>query len=776
MQWTIPLVMALLGCGGGDDIADDIAAPLGEPLPSATADQLVVFERGKTVVKKHFTRAEGQGPGFNVDACASCHEKPVVGGSAGLYRNFFLHFRTLDDGTLMPGISAGNQSGIVREYDSEPGAPVHPSVSPLDDVMSQRNPIPLFGTGLLGEIPAREILKREDPDDKDHDGISGHANYDTNGRLGRFGRKCQAPDLEEFIRAPFNNHLGITTDPLTDAQRARLPVPRPTPVTLLEQAKDLLFGARAWAQVPVDDVPLVDSDDAPDPELSGDDLADVISFVELLAAPQFDAMGPAEEHGQKLFGRIGCDGCHVPRLDGPRGPIPAYTDLLVHDMGHDLADGVSMNDATGSEFRTQPLWGVVAVAPYLHDGRAPTLDAAIRLHGGEGSGARDRFVALDPSDQQDVLAFLESLGGRSQRSEGLLAPDAPIPDPGALGGPTTALGGADLADFAAGRALFDRDFSPAEGLGFPRFDGDSCRACHIQPTIGGAGLRGVDVVRHAIINDHGDYVVPAVGTMLHRETTALHVVNQPQEGTAIFELRNTPPLYGVGLIDAIPDAVVLANADPDDANGDGISGKASWTDDHRLGKFGWKADVPSLAEFVRDAVTNELGMTLPRVDGLTFGRIDDNDDIADPELTLDDANALGAFLGRLAPPPRVPAADPAAAARGEGVFHSVGCDACHVPTLDSPNGPVALYSDLLLHDILPPGTRGIESASATMTEFRTAPLWGIAVTAPYLHDGSAETFADAIAGHDGEAVATRARFDALSDADKASLFAFLGTL
>ena len=125
--------------------------------------------------------------------------------------------------------------------------------------------------------------------------------------------------------------------------------------------------------------------------------------------------------GKETFQEVGCEKCHLPSLRGPRGAIPAYTDLLLHDMGDELADGFPMGEATGREFRTQPLWGIAAASPYLHDGRARTLDEAIRTHGGEAASIRDAYVALSPAGRQDLIAFLESLGGRAQRNRGLVA-------------------------------------------------------------------------------------------------------------------------------------------------------------------------------------------------------------------------------------------------------------------------------------------------------------------------------------------------------------------
>ena len=221
---------------------------------------------------------------------------------------------------------------------------------------------------------------------------------------------------------------------------------------------------------------------------------------------------------------------------------------------------------------------------------------------------------------------------------------------------------------------------------------------------------------------------------------------------------------------------MVAGADPEDADGDGISGRVAWVDGARLGRFGHKAQVPSVAEFVRDAIAAELGMTLPWVKELTFGALHDNDAIADPELGLPFADSLLFYLRNLAPPPRATDADPLAVAAGAKVFAQVGCDRCHVPALPGAKGPVPLFSDLLLHQILPPGALGIEEASAGMGEFRTAPLWGLRATAPYLHSGAADTISQAIELHDGEAVAAREAFKALKPADRANLLALLGSL
>ncbi|MEQ1501800.1 MAG: di-heme oxidoredictase family protein [Myxococcota bacterium] len=745
-------------------IAEGIYATLGEPVPYATPDQLATFARGKEFAIRRFDRADGLGPAFNVTFCAACHEKPVVGGGAGLYRNFFLAGHQTVDGVFLFDESAGNPSGVVRMYAYGDEAS-RPDVPDTATIVAQRNPIAFFGVGLLAEIEADEILSREDPDDTDGDGVSGHANWDR-GFVGRFGMKSQTVSIEGFIRGPLMNHLGVTSNPLTDEQRALLPIDSSG-----SEPDQSTTALRHWMQAAAPDGPLVDDDGVTDPELSGDDLFDVVSMSMLMAPPEPEPFDEVHLAGRRAFDAAGCDRCHTPRMQSPRGPLPLYSDLLVHDMGPDLADGIVMKEASGSEFRSAPLWGVIATPPYLHDGRAATLDDAIRLHGGEAEGARDRYEAMTDAQRESILGFLGSLGGASQVSSGLIPPGTPVAPVGTLGGPDHALDAEEAAQFLAGRDQFDREFAESDGVGGPRFNGDSCRACHFEPVVGGAGPRDVNVMRHGIVGADGRFVVPSVGTILHKQTALRGNPVRAQPEASIFEHRQTPHLFGLGAIEAIPDDVILANADPDDLDGDGITGQPSWTDGGRLGRFGWKAQVPTIDEFVRDAVGAELGMTLPYQDGLTFGALFDNDDVPDPEYTLDDAAKLAFYLRTLAGPARIPSDDPAVD-DGAEVFEAVGCARCHLPSLDG----VPLYSDLLLHAVLAPDAVGVEDASAEMTEFRTAPLWGLSQTAPYLHSGEADTLDQAIRQHDGEAAEIRDRYRELSDLDRDALLAFLGTL
>lgn len=754
---ALAMLLVLESCSSGTPVgvAEDIFAELGAPLPSATPAELLSFERGRTAALRRFTPSDGLGPEFNLTFCAGCHERPVLGGSASHYRDFLLVGDELYPDTVVPR----GKNGVQRHFSLETG---RAASDPLTNISATRNPIPFFGTGLLAEIPDTEIVRHADPDDADGDGISGRVNYD--GMLvGRFGRKAQTSRLELFVRGPLFNHMGITSEPLSEARWAELRG----------------FGARGSPalaspkQAVIPDEPTVDLDGVPDPELSEDELFDLVAFASLLAAPKPDESTDQTERGAMTFGEVGCDRCHLPSLRGPRGSIPAYTDLLLHDMGDELADRFPMGDATGREFRTQPLWGIAAVSPHLHDGRAATIDEAIRWHGGEAAEIRDAYLALPSNERGDLMAFLESLGGRARSSPGLMPPDAPVPSEGEYGAPVVGLSAEQLALFERGRLLFDRDFSVSEGVG-PSFNGDACRSCHFDPVIGGAGPSGVDAMRQGRL-DGFIFSAPEDGTALPRHAVS-GVRPEPDPASNFFERRQTPSTLGLGLLERVPRETIEALADPGDENDDLISGRVHVLDDGRMGRFGWKANVPSVREFVRDAFSGELGITVPDEPGLSFGLSADDDGATDPEVAVSSIDAITAFIQLLDSPPRN-RGDETLEDRGEDIFEVVGCAHCHVPNLETEDGiELHAYTDLLLHEIASTGDLGIEEGDASIHEFRTPPLWGLSRTAPYLHDGRASTIEDAIAEHSGEALMVRGAFGVLSSADQEALLVFLRSL
>ncbi len=774
---------------GDGDIAENISAPQGQIIPTATDEQKATFERGKAVMAKRFDLADGLGPAFNVTFCGACHERPVPGGSAALYRNFFLAGRLTNDGAFIASESNGMAGGVLRLFNYDENEDARPAVPTTTTIFAQRNAIPMFGVGLIAELSDEELLSRADPDDADGDGISGRANFEM-GFVGRFGRKSQTASIEGFIRGPLFNHLGITTDALSDAQRAALPVAsdrRETTVRIKnpDPIREMKSGHRM--QVAVSDASTIDDDDVADPEMSTDDLFDLVSFSMLLAAPEIEPLSEQGERGRLLFHEANCSACHAPRVTGPRGPLPCYSDFLLHDMGDDLADGIVQGVATGSEFRTQPLWGICSTGPYLHDGRALTVEEAILAHGGEGLAARDAFAGFSDDQKADLVEFLFSLGGRSQLSTGLLPPDAAVPGVGEYGGPSRSLNDAETAQYVRGRGIFDNDFGDTAGAGGlegadmgPRFNGDSCRACHFDPVIGGAGPRDVNVMRHGIVDNGNNFSAPSEtpNTILHKEIKVGHRLPTAESAANVFEMRQTPHVFGLGLIDGIAESTIMDNADPNDMDADGISGRVHILASGKVGRLGWKAQIPNVGEFVGDALAAEIGLTVPTQANLEFAITTDNDGVADPEVSMDQVNDLIFFMRTLGPPPRqpIPAGQEQTVASGETLFESVGCAKCHKPALAGANGLVPLFSDLLLHEILPASQKGIVDTNAGQREFRTAPLWGLSQTAPYFHNGAADTIDEAIRMHDGEALQIRQAYEAMSQSDRDALLAFLNTL
>jgi CxxC motif-containing protein (DUF1111 family) len=271
-----------------------------------------------------------------------------------------------------------------------------------------------------------------------------------------------------------------------------------------------------------------------------------------------------------------------------------------------------------------------------------------------------------------------------------------------------------------------------------------------------------------------EYTDPTVGTMLHHFSSDRTRPSQAPECNVI-ELRQTPTLLGLGLVDDIPEEQILSRVDPDDEDADGISGRAHIIADGRVGRFGWKAPFPTLEDFVRDALSNEMGLTLADGPEHVAGVAGDDDEVADPEYGGANYDALVFYSELLGPPPRGEVG--AAEERGEQVFAEIGCEACHTAQMTTDDGqPVPLYSDLLLHDVAPDGYMGIAAGEATMREFRTPLLWGLRESAPYMHDGMAPTIAAAIERHFAEAEASRTAYEELSDSDRQDLLSFLESL
>ena len=362
--------------------------------------------------------------------------------------------------------------------------------------------------------------------------------------------------------------------------------------------------------------------------------------------------------------------------------------------------------------------------------------------------------------------------------------------PPKLGDPLRGLTPDERSRFDRGREVFGREFEPETGLG-PLFNSTSCAECHEDPVPGGSGDEVEVHVAAFLASGVCDPLVEKGGPVIQQQATpalqaALGIDKEPVPAEATAQAgRASPDVFGFGLLDAVPDAAILARADPDDRDADGISGRPNRFFDGRVGRFGRKALVPTLREFNDGAFVAEMGVTNPAVpteETIGGEPIPDGvDPVPEPEIDQDAIDAADAFMRFLAPPAALPLS--ATAKRGRTLFSKIRCDACHVPTLKTGphqvkalrNKEVHAYTDLLLHD-LGPGLGDICLGIATPSEFRTEPLMGLRLSDKFLHDGRAETVEEAIRLHDGEAKASRESFGALSETDRQALLEFLKSL
>ena len=351
----------------------------------------------------------------------------------------------------------------------------------------------------------------------------------------------------------------------------------------------------------------------------------------------------------------------------------------------------------------------------------------------------------------------------------------------------------ELARFESGRVLFDRVFSVAEGVG-PLFNENQCSACHTFPATGGTGEQLVIKATRRLPDGTCDILAEEGGENLRRRATpALARLGIERDtvpsATANIATFAVPFLFGLGAADLVPDDALLRAADPDDRDGDGISGRVGRTPDGRIARFGRKADVASLEDFTHLALFNEMGITTtahPRERGPNGAPLPTATDPArDPEVGDPSVALITDFVRMLAAPPRLPSSPDAStpATDGEDLFTRIGCAACHTPYVTTGPAPVAalhrvrapLYSNLLLHD-LGPALASTCAPGATETEYRTAPLLGLGSRRSFLHDLRVFTPDQAILLHGGEAQTARDAFAALSIIDRQALLNFLRSL
>lgn len=402
-------------------------------------------------------------------------------------------------------------------------------------------------------------------------------------------------------------------------------------------------------------------------------------------------------------------------------------------------------------------------------------------------------------------------------------------------------------DFFDGNSLFNRNWvtAPAstttiDGLG-PLFNARSCSTCHFKDGRGRPPLSEDEAMSSMLlrisvpgVGEHGGpNPEPSYGDQLNplgilgvpgegdpRVRTSI-VEGSYDDGTAYelaqphYELgqlpfgelaegsmlspRVAPQMIGLGLLEAIDAEDLLARADAEDADGDGISGRPNYVWDEAsqsvmLGRFGWKANQPSLAQQSAGAFVGDIGITStlfsaqncsadePECEAATSG--------GEPELDDERLNQVIYYSGLLGVPARRDLHD-AEARAGELLFRQLGCASCHVETLrtgtlqDFPElseQVIHPYTDLLLHDLGDALADGRPDFEADGNEWRTPPLWGIGLFqivnrhTRYLHDGRARSIEEAVLWHGGEAAASRAAFVALAASERGQLLRFLGTL
>lgn len=411
----------------------------GLPAKNAPGADRLRFEVGDSFFTQNWvvapastTSRDGLGPTFNARACASCH---VNDGKASpptdpTKDNPGLLLRLSRAGTdehngPMPDPAYGGQlqdrsiAGVPSEgrigltYAEVPGrfgdgteySLAKPAYSILDGAFGSTEGLligpriapHIIGMGLLESIDGTDIRASADPDDDDKDGISGRVNEVWDGSdmaIGRFGWKANVATVRQQTAGAFHGDIGISSPVIAEQVCPTVQV--------------------ACGAQPTGGTPEVD-------EKTFDE---VVFYTRILAVPAARDRDDAEVvRGAKVFAKAGCASCHTPTQRTGASDIDAlsdqkihpFTDLLLHDMGDELADGRPDFDASGSEWRTPPLWGIGLVEKinghtrFLHDGRARSLLEAVLWHGGEGEAARDAIIDASAEDRAALIRYLESL-------------------------------------------------------------------------------------------------------------------------------------------------------------------------------------------------------------------------------------------------------------------------------------------------------------------------------------------------------------------------------
>jgi CxxC motif-containing protein (DUF1111 family) len=409
----------------------------GEPLAGLSAREMDIFRRGKTLFEHQFTPDEGLGPLFNARSCYECHGKPLAAGLPGQDRTASGSIRMgtvlphsplavdlgkarqqLDSNSFSDLLDEGGpivrRRSVTREFPDKypPDCQVEPGqVSPQAMLTSFRYGGPLLGGGLIDAIEDRTIANNMFRQAKEAPDLVGRTNPATDPltlatRVGRFGWKCQSPSLLLFTAQELNNQVGVTTL-VAPALRGR--------------SAEAEFPRCLWPFLPAE------------PNDVGKKLVCLSAFQALLGPPSRHPLTAEAKEGERLFTRLRCAVCHTPVLytapiveiadpDSPfpnlqymevraleNQPVRLYSDLLLHDMGPELADGIAQGSARGGEWRTTPLWGIRNKKFFLHNGSARSLDQAIQAHGGQAEPVKRQYLRLSAAERQALLKFVGSL-------------------------------------------------------------------------------------------------------------------------------------------------------------------------------------------------------------------------------------------------------------------------------------------------------------------------------------------------------------------------------
>ncbi|MGQ0740514.1 MAG: di-heme oxidoredictase family protein [Bacteroidota bacterium] len=376
-----------------------------------------------------------------------------------------------------------------------------------------------------------------------------------------------------------------------------------------------------------------------------------------------------------------------------------------------------------------------------------------------------------------------------------LLPGAPADDE-ILDGPVAELTPEQNAVFIRGDIAFnDEVFTTANGLG-PIFVATSCGSCHAGD---GKGHPFTMLTRFGQINASGNQFLHLGGPQLQHRAIPGYQPEQIPAG-ATFSKFMPPANTGLGFLDFVPDAAILALADENDANGDGISGRPNWINipayvpirsapvvqnGKYIGRFGKKAAVYDLLQQTANAYNQDIGISS------VFESIDTySGQTIDPEVTTQTVQDVVFYLQTLKAPVQRNQND-ANVQSGQQLFLNTGCAGCHTPQLTTGPSPITAlanktffpYTDMLLHDMGPVLDDGYTEGTATTAEWRTPPLWGLGLSKNsqggqyfLLHDGRAKSIEEAIMLHGGEAAQSKTRFQQLTAEGRSQLIKFLESL